>query len=75
MTENKENMTTNATAAPTTVEHPRTVISNLQVSMLDEILLNKIPSDSTVVVINSVMAALDETESLQKARKVMSNRE
>ena len=43
--------------------------------MIDELLLNKIPSDSTVVVINSVMAALDETESLQKARKVMANRE
>lgn len=43
--------------------------------MLDELLLNKIPSDSTIVVINSVMAALDETESLQKARKVMANRQ
>ena len=33
------------------------------------------PLDSTVVVINSVMAALDETESLQKAKKVMANRQ
>jgi hypothetical protein len=51
------------------------VISNLKISHLDEILLNKIPKDSTVVVVNSVMAALDETESLQKAKKVMANRE
>ena len=51
------------------------MISNLQVSHIDEILLNKIPSDSTIAVVNSVMAALDETESLQKARKVMANRE
>lgn len=57
----KENTTTNA---PTEVEHPRTVVSNLKISHLDEILLNKIPADSTVVVINSVMAALEETESL-----------
>ena len=42
--------------------------------MLDEMLLNKMPSDSTLAVINSVMHVLDETQSLQKARKVMSNR-
>ena len=58
----------------THVEHPRTIISNLQESMLDEVLMNKIPADSTVAVINSLMCALNETESLQKARKVMVNR-
>lgn len=42
--------------------------------MIDEIFQNKMPPDSTVVVINSVMAALDEIESLQKAKKVMANR-
>jgi len=65
---NKENTTllTNkgGQGAAENVGHPRTIISNLTVSMLDELLLNKIPADSTVVVINSVMAALDETESL-----------
>ena len=60
--------------APTRVDHPRTIISNLQESHLEEILMNKIPSDSTVAVINSLMCALNETESLQKARKVMVNR-
>lgn len=43
--------------------------------MLDELLLNKMPPDSTLAVINSVMAVLDETQSLQKAKKVMSNRQ
>lgn len=77
--ENKENTATTNLAhnnpSPPTVDHPRTIISNLPVVMLDEVLMNKIPADSTVVVINSVMAALDETESLQKARKVMANRQ
>jgi len=43
--------------------------------MLDELLLSKMPPDSTLAVINSVMAVLDETQSLQKAKKVMSNRQ
>lgn len=61
---NKENTTFAANNGTTSVDHPRTIISNLSISMLDELLFNKIPADSTVVVINSVMAALDETESL-----------
>ena len=56
------------------VEHPKVIAKEIQGEMIDEIFLNKMPGDSTIVVMNSVMAAMDETESLQRAKKVMANR-
>lgn len=60
---------------PEGFEHPKVIVQDMTPDMIDEVLYNKMPQDSTVVVINSVMAALDETESLQRARKVMAHRE
>lgn len=56
------------------VEHPKVIAKEIQAEMIDEIFQNKMPGDSTIVVMNSVMAAMDETESLQRAKKVMANR-
>ena len=60
---------------PEGFEHPKVIVQDMTPEMIDEVLSNKMPHDSTNVVVNSVMAALDETESLQKARKVMANRD
>ena len=49
---------------PSGFEHPKAIVEDMSPEMIDEVLANKMPTDSTVVVVNSVMAALDETESL-----------
>lgn len=62
---NKENMADVLNKdMPAGFEHPKAIIQDMTPQMIDEVLASKMPLDSTIVVINSVMAALDETESL-----------
>lgn len=55
--------------------HPRTIATDMNVTMITEILMNKIVTDQSILVIRSVMCALDELESWERGKKVMSKKD
>lgn len=60
----------------TILEHPRTIAQKyITVETIEKVMKRaSSPSDHTLLVINSIMCALDEVESWPRALKVMKNR-
>lgn len=56
-------------------KHPRIIAQNYITSQtIDKVMNSKKPSDHTYLVMNSIMCALNETESWPRAQKVTKNR-